>query len=578
MRFDDALPRLIHLYEKGLLVPFIGAGMSMGACEGWEALVAKLEKHASLSVEPSPGEKPDAASLIQRANRVARKLRYGGSRSFEDTLRGYLGNDNAVPHSPPAQTQALAAIWWPLVLTTNYDNCFYACVRHSGTRVRGRSPVDCQKVLTSLTAPSAPIIWALQGYLATPCDTHAEDEPYRARLATEVVFGHEEYRRVTHKEPHFRRAFSEVYRSRSLLFLGCGLRDPYLLELFGEVLENLGPNPFPHYAFAKEGEVDSDFLRTRLNTVVIPYANHSELPELLKALHRGLTAPRVRQMRWTWSMTCGAKLDEDSVGKESLEIVRGELPLPGPGECVALSVGRAPQDLPFLGDMAAYISEVCRGKAPPALDREGYVTRAGSGPLFFVAPRPVRADKRDLRFVPNAMGELLSAAEAAGFKRVRMQLIASGRFPPRFSLAKMVRAFARWWASRASDLKVSIHVVDPNVLFNLSTGRLDISELLSAGDLRFWVQTVTGESASERQLYFASYETPLGELIHELDIPLSWSMKVSPAPRADDGGERIAELTALSLEELGVVPGATLRFKAPQVQDEGRSGPVKPRP
>ena len=43
--------------------------------------------------------------------------------------------------------------------------------------------------------------------------------------------GHDEYRRVTYRDIHFRRAFAEVFRHRSLLFLGSGIRETYLQEL-----------------------------------------------------------------------------------------------------------------------------------------------------------------------------------------------------------------------------------------------------------------------------------------------------------------------------------------------------------
>ena len=40
------------------------------------------------------------------------------------------------------------------------------------------------------------------------------------RMLDDLVLGHAEYRRVINAEIHFRRCFSEVFRQRSLLFLG----------------------------------------------------------------------------------------------------------------------------------------------------------------------------------------------------------------------------------------------------------------------------------------------------------------------------------------------------------------------
>ena len=89
---------------------------------------------------------------------------------------------------------------------------------------------------------------------------------------------------MTHTEPQFRRAFAEVFRSRSLLFLGSSLADQYLLNLFGETLELFGGNPFPHYALVLKRTTDPDFLRTRLNIFAYEYDSHDCLPELLEAL------------------------------------------------------------------------------------------------------------------------------------------------------------------------------------------------------------------------------------------------------------------------------------------------------
>lgn len=563
MNFQHALPRLVQLYEKGLLVPFLGAGMSIGACEGWEGLISKLERHLALAL-PKHEPPADAHRLIQRAHRVVRKLRYGGAKRLEDALHQCLGTSP----EPPPQTQALAKIWWPLVLTTNYDNCFSSAFnRHfSGMRIRGRSPADCQRVLTSLTAPSVPILWALQGYLATPCPPSRDDEASRARLAPEIVFGHEEYRRATHKELHFRRAFSELYRSRSLLFLGSGLRDPYLLELLGEVLENLGPTPFPHYALAPPSAADADFLRTRLNTIVIPYQDHADLPGMLEAFREAIDAPRVHQMRWTYALECSTHLDASAVEREDLELVRGRLPLPQDGECAAVSVGRTRQGELVLGEMVEYVEQARakwgeRALPPPVAG--SFVSRVGASPLFLVTARRSPTDDKELRSLSLAVTELLDQAHQAGFSRLRLQLLGTGKggFPPRFSLIETLRAFAAWHEARGPGLKVSIHVVDPGVLFNVATGRVDIPEILSCQDLRFWVQLVLEDAAAERQLFFAAPTLKLHELLSELDLPRSqWMLEVSPAPSNDARAEPVDTALDRTLEELGVVPGVTLRF------------------
>src|SRR4029453_3666868 len=106
----------------------------------------------------------------------------------------------------------------------------------------GRSAAHCQRVLTSPRHPYVPILWAVQGFIggqAKPLQhqlnltperacyrdhVEAADNEYFQRrgkpLERELVVGHAEYRRVALASETFRRAFAELYRSRSLLFLG----------------------------------------------------------------------------------------------------------------------------------------------------------------------------------------------------------------------------------------------------------------------------------------------------------------------------------------------------------------------
>src|SRR5262245_61152977 len=119
--FKDVLPRLVAAYEAGRLVPFIGVGMSRPHCADWPGLIRGLEAAAGISNVPPLDANTKSEDLIQRANRAVRKLRSGAAGEFEDALRQSLF---VKKDSVPEQTSALAKIWWPLVLSTNYDD-FY---------------------------------------------------------------------------------------------------------------------------------------------------------------------------------------------------------------------------------------------------------------------------------------------------------------------------------------------------------------------------------------------------------------------------------------------------------------------
>ena len=178
---------------------------------------------------------------------------------------------------------------------------------------------------------------------------------------------------MTHRIPHFRRTFAEVYRHRSLLFLGAGLEDRYLLELFGEVLEMEGANPTLHYALMPEGRVDPDFLLARFNILVAehPEGRYKDVEDALTALKETLKKPRAKTIRWVHSLACKSRL---GVGGDSdtLQIVRGPLVSPGPKECMAISIGRERN--------TAHVSDSVKGVLQQAgvhLDDSGMVDPKG---------------------------------------------------------------------------------------------------------------------------------------------------------------------------------------------------------
>src|SRR5262249_41902759 len=145
-----------------------------------------------------PGE------LVERANSAVRALKSSAPGTFEKAMRyAVVARRNVIPKA----TSTLAQVWWPLVLTTNYDNCYVAAFRnwfeHELHAVVGRGAVDCQRVLTSLSNPGRPLLWTLQGHMDAPCKI----DGYTARpeLERELVVGHEEYRRVTYRDLSFRR-------------------------------------------------------------------------------------------------------------------------------------------------------------------------------------------------------------------------------------------------------------------------------------------------------------------------------------------------------------------------------------
>jgi hypothetical protein len=584
--FETLLPRLVATCEVGRLVPFIGSGMSRRTCTDWPTFVAALEAAAGQS-EPGKLDSTTARDLlIRRANSAVRTLKRREEGAFAQAIRASLVSQGPGTGMVPPQTLALARIPWPLLLSTNYDNCYAAayqqCFHDRHLAVVGRSPEDCQRVLTSLSTAGRSLFWALQGYLHDvphvglgPGVTPAPD--LAAALEAQVVVGHEEYRRVTYRDLHFRRAFAEVFRQRSLLFLGAGLQENYLQELFGEVLEFYGPGARPHYAFIQEGEVDRDFMLSRFQIVVVEYpkGEHGEIQRRLERLAEEVNRPRRTPVAWSWGRI-DRQGENDWTSVPDLEVVRGPLPTePAAGECLAVSAGGSGDAFFFSPGIRRVMKSWGVEQSTPAR-LTSYLGEFAQRHVYAVRARSDH-DERSLAHIYDASVALFDYV-AERYRCIRMQLLATGgtdkievsqaewrvrNYPERFSFVQTVRAWAAWRKSHpAVECKLALHVVLDSVYRDVASGRIDVLELLSCEDIRFFVEVVSEAGEIERRLFQTMPGLGVDALIHDLQLSAAqWMMKVTPPPSLEDHWlELNPETRAQTVQTLGVVPGSTVHF------------------
>ncbi|MEA2001906.1 MAG: SIR2 family protein, partial [Actinomycetota bacterium] len=393
-----------------------------------------------------------------------------------------------------------------------------------------------------------------------------------------------EYSKVTHREAHFRRAFAEVFRQRSLMFVGSGLADPYLQGLFTEIQELYGTGSRRHYAFIHEKEnVDPLFMRARFNILVIPYEDHDELPAMLNQLDVACgRRSMVNTTAYTISGNENWQTDDDP--EPDLMIVRSKLPTHlSRSECAAISVGG--------GGTSWYVSNVIRdtfirqpgisnliGNARPSNvgydspDR-WYVRRYGESPIFQVrARRATQKDiersrawgDRDVRVIREATRSLLNIVDTTPYRTLRMQMLSAGgsrTFPRRVSLIQSVRAFGAWKRETNSDLRLAIHLVAPEVWLDIASGRINVADLATVQEIRFWVELLPAHGAPERRIFDLRGTAPLKQLLSLLAVPEDgWTAEVIPAPEVGLGSFDITSSISASLDDLGVIPGSTLRL------------------
>lgn len=584
--FED----LALAYCRGKLAPFTGSGISTGLCPTWGQMVIDLEEAVGVRREAGG----TSADLIRRASHAVRALRHRSpialDRAIKDSMYRESRRAGAAVPIPP-QTSALAGIWWPLVLTTNYESFFIDAWNERWVRTDeplpnftrmvpvGRSRNDCQRVLSSTRGPDNPLLWTLQGYIG-----HDGDAPHR--LSAEVTIGHEEYRRQTHESVHFRRAFAEIYRSRVLLFIGSGLQETYLLDLFGEALELLGTIEHFHYALVRKGSCDVDFLRRRLQIRCIEYEPNVDndksacVAGFLTSLKTFLDGPRPRTALWAVRLSSRAWIDHADA-RPDVAVVRGRLPPPGSsGTATAISAG--------LGDSGASgisrlkISRVGKSVIDQAgvdleavsYDQTGgpYIYRIKKQPIYMVVardPEESGRDARDSRYIAPATFDLMRVATRDGFERVDAMLLSAGRkriFPQHVSLDAMVRGYCQWRAvgedKRPAHIPLAVYTVDPALISLLDSQRIDLAAMTNTTEVRFWIEIRMGPGSPSPALEVASSSVTLREILDGLAIPNEgWLVEVRPAPTRNHKPRPTAEVVRerdTSLVAFGILSGSTL--------------------
>ncbi len=544
--FDEALPGLRVAQHLGRLVPFVGAGISRPHCRSWPQFIDAL--YQTFGATPGgQGSGSDPESLYRTADRVAAWLRLLPADDRRARLRAAL-HDPVALNLPP-QALALASFAWPLIITTNYDDLIpHSLYQHFRRNVRifGRSAEHCVQVVRALDTLDDPIVWFIQGHVGSVGGFGALGEARVDRtLLEEVVVGHQQYQHAINSSQSFRRAFSEVFRRRSLLFVGSGLAESYFVNLIAETLFSLGPSGQPHFALFCDTDhpVDPDFLAVRLGITPIRYGStYADLPGALEALaHEGAGYHRNSRLHGlTYATFRVPRLDLDSQLQDLAVSLRfGSITGPTANGCVILSVGRdkygdrfkpgiGTQAISFLHD---YEGSGHRGTTTfldvPDLP-QGRLFRlhldGKPAPVFCLAARELDDrpddDARSLAVITEATTQALTAVEKAGFVHVSMGLMAAGPEradePPYCLIAQLsgVRVFAeRPTVSRPGVESIEIDIVDQNVWSAIAQGRLQVLDLLASRFARVLVRVSDGEGSVEEFALSVPHESTIGDVI-----------------------------------------------------------------
>jgi SIR2-like domain len=575
LSFADILPRLEAQYRLGLLVPFTGSGVSRPTCTNWEAFVNGLTSAAG--VGPKSGKAPvktDKQALPRLAEMAVNALR---SRPIDEQSQAYrqalLNPEFKAPNAElitPA-LRALTRIEWPLVVTTNYDDLFCAAAQpklrvNETTMVLGRSLEDAHRVLRSLDETKLPILWAVQGFLGGQVDspeTYGGDERHRQVLARQIVVGHRQYQQAINADGHFRRAFAEVFRRRSLMFVGSGILETYFENLFGEIIHHHGIGPHPHFALLNvkdRNKYDPAFLQTRLGIVPV-FIDVNDLPgyldqladQILPSKMEGRKAqPRDTVVPVTVGFTLAAK------SAQPVRFSASNTAVPDrdlvAGACLLLSVGRDADNNPLAGNQVRSVLDVLLrqrsiGKSIKpwkALDKEpSLVYRCGENdiPIFLIAARDrtvkVRHhDQRSMEIIPEAVYSALKQIDRTkNFTHVHMGAVASGKLSlghPIHAFALTLQGIQRFVGQTKSKCHIqaiTLHLVDRAVWSPIIAGKIPVLGLLTSELLTYRVELRDAHGDVESFAVTLNAAPTLGQLMEHCRLSLEdWHAELVPQP------------------------------------------------
>lgn len=100
MTFEQMLPRLVTAYDRGILVPFLGAGRSVDLCPDWQTLIEALEQGRTGTDLGGRSPSNDPAALIRRANEAIRLLAMDSSSARITRVREALYAKPELNHGP----------------------------------------------------------------------------------------------------------------------------------------------------------------------------------------------------------------------------------------------------------------------------------------------------------------------------------------------------------------------------------------------------------------------------------------------------------------------------------------------
>lgn len=359
------LPReLIEAVRRHQVVPFVGAGVSMGVKRelfpSWKQLLEGLAERLEQEALPEPviaevRQRITGGDFLTAAELAFKEL---GAFRFNRFLRERL----RVRRPSDADLSVVRALWSlkpEVMLTTNYDDVLLW--GRESTESISNDQEDELNLMDAEASPDTPRLWYLHGTIH--------------RLST-LILGGADYARLygdgTQKDgrySHYTNALVRLrdwIRARPFLYVGFSFSDTHVLKQIEHVLGITKGRQVPSFALMKKGSIERGALWPRYNIQLIEYEDHGPpLAACLNALAREAFGQQVPPQLASFDplsfLSAGPSPRNDTY--------RSPAPAPLPGS-FALESFSSPADEPPASQVAPSVPPEPPHVPRPALERE----------------------------------------------------------------------------------------------------------------------------------------------------------------------------------------------------------------
>jgi hypothetical protein len=271
-------PSLVEQLRRMRVVPFIGAGISVGAgLPDWEQLLRELLGYANQhGLSGADGAQIEEALATRQFELAAEGLVKRLGPHFSDGMALALRKPNV---APTTVHQLLARVKWPAVITTNYDDLLPNVLQTSRTLTWK----DDSELGAALRRGESHLLLA-HGCLDRPETIVLTVAHYRECL----------------RHAAYRTYLKVMCTQYTLLFLGFSFTDRDVQGLLEDFRHEFGHAEIPHFALTQEdqvGQLRADNLRTNFNIQVVPYqtenGQHSAVERILGTIIESCPAEQI---------------------------------------------------------------------------------------------------------------------------------------------------------------------------------------------------------------------------------------------------------------------------------------------